>query len=311
MPSSPTQPQVSEDPNCVRTDQSQLGMRARQSEYVASFLMSLILFGATIVSLLTVIWVLKIETVVEAPTEPRVTKVSWSTVATDQNPFAVPSSEEVQHLAEPELVETLAEIEPITDRLSQNAADLSLPTGRHGKVGIDSGVDSELRAERAGDDIVPRFERWQLNFLARSQPEYASLLDSLDVELGVFGGDVQGIDIASGFSVAVQRRVNNAPESERRLYFSWTAMSDNRSRRIKVWEQDFARDAGIKTTGRNLVKFIPLKLENQLAVLELQHATSHNRDSVDQIASTIFELKLQAGRPVIKILEQRYRVPDQ
>ena len=73
--------------------------------------------------------------------------------------FEPPSSEEVEELLEPTLEET---INAVTDAVSTVAATVATNAGD---------VEFERRQSAAGpegegEDIVPRFERWQLNFSA-------------------------------------------------------------------------------------------------------------------------------------------------
>ncbi len=70
------------------------------------------------------------------------------------------------------------------------------------------------------------------------------------------------------------------------------------------------RDAGINTSGRQILKFLTPELEDQLARLELQYAfKQHNRKvAAKEFAKTVFECQTnKSGAQEWVVIEQRLR----
>lgn len=212
--------------------------------------------------------------------------------------FEPPSSEEVEELLEPTLEET---INAVTDAVSQVAATVATTQATSNSKG-----DSRPPGpEGEGEDIVPRFERWQLNFSAHNIQEYAAQLDFYQIELGAIGGNVQGVDVANNLAGTPKSRRVVDTEQEQRLYFIWTSPSP-----LMQYDRQLLRKANISLQGkRQMLKFIPPDLENLLAQTELQYAKEKGHQSVTEIAKTIFESASDRDGYKFTVVSQRYRTP--
>ncbi|TWU07997.1 hypothetical protein [Stieleria varia] len=266
---------------------------------VTSLLMAIIWLVGTLVAVLLLLWWLN--TAVQPQRSIPPARAQWTSAvgSLTSNDFEQPSESEVAALLTPDGTELMAQLEPAVLRIAATMGEgVGEPLGqRSGHPG--STTDGPPGDGLDGDDIVPRHERWVLLFNANSRADYAGQLDAHRIELGVFGGGVSGLDYAGRLASQPQSRHESDPTQEQRLYFSWTMPTP-----LAAFESELLRQAGIETAGRNVVKFLPSELENQLAMLELQHAQENGVDSVTEIAKTVFETR--GGAP-FAVVSQRYR----
>jgi hypothetical protein len=203
---------------------------------------------------------------------------------------------------EPTLQDT---IEAVTDAVSTVAA--ALVTSDTQAVATTQGTgagDSRPPGPMGeGADIIPRFERWQLNFTARDLRTYSTQLDFYKIELGAIGGSIQGVDVAKNLAGGRPNKYRIVDTTaEKRLYFMWSTPSP-----LMQFDQQLLQQASIPLPNRKMLKFIPKDLENQLAQIELEYSTSKGYPSVTQIAKTIFESKSDGGGYKFEVTSQRYR----
>tara|TARA_R110002049_G_scaffold2750_10_gene22443 strand:- start:85839 stop:86774 length:936 start_codon:yes stop_codon:yes gene_type:complete len=276
-------------------------LRISKFDVVTSFFLALIFFIGTFVLMLFIVWMLggkpkprALAPLIENPAGRGDNAEGF------ERDFEPPGAEEVEELLEPTLQDT---IEAVTDAVSSVAATLdSMNTNATASTqGTGRGDSRPPGPEGEGDDIIPRFERWELRFSAKNVRSYAGQLDFYGIELGAVGGDVQGVDIVSNLASSPKsRRVPS--EEEKRLYFMWKSASP-----LMRYDQQLIQQAGVPLPGRQMLKFVPAELENQLAHTELDYAKEKGYESVKQIAKTIFESKGGGDGYVFEVIEQRYR----
>ncbi|NNE01150.1 MAG: hypothetical protein HKN47_27865 [Pirellulaceae bacterium] len=277
-------------------------LRISQFDVVTSILMALILFLGAFVLMLLIVWLLsgKPRPLALAPLIENPAGRADNAEGFERD-FEPPGAEEVEELQEPTLADT---IEAVTDAVSTVAASLTTAdtAATASTSGTGKGDSRPPGPEGEGDDIIPRFERWQLNFSANNIRSYASQLDFYKIELGAFGGGVQGIDYAFSLSSSPKKRHNATPKEEKRIYFSWKTATP-----LMQYDRQLLQQAGVQLPGRNMVRFIPPELENLLAHTELEYAKEKGYQSVTQIAKTIFESKSSGSGYAFEVIEQRYR----
>lgn len=279
-------------------------LRINRFDVVTSFFMALILFIGTFVMMLFIIWLTSRWSFPPRPLEPIIEEPAGR----GENPegferdFEPPGAEEVEELQEPTLQDT---IEAVTDAVSSVAASLvtSDTAATATTAGTGAGDSRPPGPPGEGEDVVPRFERWQLEFTARDINIYAKQLDAFGIELGVVGGSVQGLDIASNLSTSPKKRHIDDASSEKRLYFMFTTATQ-----LRQFDMQLLQKAGVATGGRQLLKFIPKDLENvTLANAEMDYAKSKGVNSVTQIAKTVFQCQADGGSYKFVVTSQRYR----
>lgn len=212
-----------------------------------------------------------------------------------------PGAEEVEEMTEPTLAESL---EAVTSAVTNVAASLdSLETNSVSSTkGSQRGDSRPPGPLGEGDDIVPRFERWELKFASKNLAGYTAQIDFFKIELGAMGAGVKEVEYASGFGGTPNRR-SGMGDQEKRLYFIWRKTGP-----LLQFDRQLLQRAGIQTNDRVLLKFIPKELEDRLAITELAYAKTKNVDSVKRIAKTIFESKQSSSGFEWVVVEQRYRL---
>jgi hypothetical protein len=278
-------------------------LRTSHFDIVTSFFMALILFIGTFAMLLFIIWLTNRWSFPPRPIEP----IIENPAGRGENPegferdFEPPGAEEVEELMEPTLQDT---IEAVTDAVSTVAASLvTTDTAATATTsGTGAGDSRPPGPEGEGEDIIPRFERWQLEFSASNVRGYATQLDFYKIELGAVGGSIQGIDAAKNLAGSPNTYRIVDTTAEKRLYFMWTTPSP-----LMQFDRQLLQQAGVQLPNRQMLKFIPNDLENELAHMELEYAKSKGYNSVTQLAKTVFESKASGDGYAFEVISQRYR----
>ena len=272
--------------------------RISRFDIVTSLFMALILFIGVFVTLLFIVWITSRWEFAPRAIAPIIENPAGRADNAEglERDFEPPSAEEVELLMEPTLEET---INAVTDAVSNVAASVA-----SNESTSDSKGDSRPPGPAGeGDDVIPRFERWQLNFSAHNLREYATQLDFYKIELGAIGGKIQGVDVASNLAGSPNSNRIVDTENEKRLYFIWTTPSP-----LMEYDRQLLQKANISLAGkRQMLKFIPPDLENLLANTELEYAKSKGHPSVTEIAKTIFDSKADASGYKFEVVSQRYR----
>ncbi|QDS90786.1 hypothetical protein EC9_50030 [Rosistilla ulvae] len=293
------------DPTTHREEHPQPSLKISQFDQVSSLLMALLMFVGFFVFFMFMIWLLdrlnfKSGEVVVAIVEEAAGR--GENAEGFERDFEPPGQEEVEELTEPTLTDTL---QAVTDAVSSVAASLdSMNTDAAASTsGSGQGDSRPPGPEGEGEDIVPRFERWNLKFQAKSMASYAEQLDFYKIELGAIGGSTEGVDYASNLAKAPKKKHNPDTSTEKRLYFRFTQAGP-----LERWDKTLLGKAGVGVgAGRHVLKFIPPNLENILAHTELEYAKEKGYPSVTQIAKTIFESQPGGDGHQFVVIEQRYR----
>lgn len=278
-------------------------LRLSRFDSVTSLFLALILFLGAFVFMMFVIWLLSGE-----PKPIALAPIIENPPGRGENPegferdFEPPGAEEVEDLMEPTLADT---IEAVTDAVSSVAASLTTAdtNATASTAGTGQGDSRPPGPMGEGDDIIGRWERWELTFNAKGKKDYAKQLDFYKIELAAFGGGGPNvIEVANNLSGSPKKRVNTDPESEKRLYFSWKL-----SNPLLQYDKQLLGAASIQTNGRNVIRFVPPELENLLANMEKDYAESKGKKFPGSIAKTVFESTAEGSGYAFTIVSQRYR----
>lgn len=280
-------------------------LRTSKFDAVSSMFLAVILFLGAFVFMLFIVWLTMRMPVRVKPIEPIIENAAGRADNAEgfERDFEPPGADEVEELTEPTLQDT---IEAVTDAVSSVAASLdTMNTNASASTsGSGKGDSRPPGPEGEGEDIVPRFERWQLNFSAKNIKAYSQQLDFYKIELGSLGGGTQGVDYATNLSTRPVSRHSDDSQAEKRLYFMWATNSP-----LKSYDIQLLGEAGITTGGRLIVKFITDDLQNLLAQTELDYAAEKGHKSVTEIAKTVFQSKPSGSGYTFEVTEQRYRTP--
>ncbi len=285
-------------PRALKRLEEREKLRTSRFDVVSSFLMALLWFIGTFVLMLFLVWLTTKISFGPPPFPPIVENPAGraDNAEGSERDFDPPGEDEIVELNEPTMQETLT---AVTDAVSSVAAVQNTGTSNSKGDSRPPGPEGE------GEDIVPRFERWELRFSAKNVAGYAAQLDYFNIELGVMGGGVQGVDYAKGLAGSPKKR-KGASDEEKRLYFMWV----DRSSPLYQFDRQLLQKGGINVgAGREFAKFVEPELENMLAHVELEYAKSKGHPSVTEIQKTIFQSQASGGGYGFVVLDQRYRKP--
>jgi hypothetical protein len=283
-------------------------LRTSNVDFVSSFFVSLMIIVGMFFVLLLVLWLSTRITLTEPPKEILVENQPagrGDNAPGTERDFDPPGDEEAEDLLEPTIADT---IQAVTNVVSSVAASMETADSLQDFTSAGKGGKGDSRPpgpEGEGDDIIPRFMRWQLEFESKDVNDYAKQLDDYKIELGVLGGGVKGVEVVGNLSGSPKKTLIMDTKSEKRLYFMF-----NRPTPLQKFDMELLGRAGAKTgAGRTSLKFIPADLENELAHIELDYAKSKGHETVKEIGKTVFKSIANGNRFEFTVVSQRYRKP--
>ncbi|MEM0926711.1 MAG: hypothetical protein AAGJ83_11790 [Planctomycetota bacterium] len=281
-------------------DSGHSSLRVSRFDSVTWGLVSVIVFLGCLVSMMFVMWLATGEPKLLVQPMP-IAKQSGATGSIVSEPeFEQPTAKEIEDLVEPAIKHT---IEALTNAVSTVAMSVQWSSGQTDETSDGGGGTSRSKGSEPGNQIVPRWQRWELRFSATDKDDYARQLDHHGIELAAFGGTGPNvIEMATDLASQPRRKINENPETEKRLYFSWLY-----SNPLLKFDQQILRSVGISSAGRNVVRFVSAELETQLLRLERQHCLSNGKTFPDSISKTVFESRRGEDGYEFTVIKQRYR----
>jgi hypothetical protein len=270
---------------------------------VASLLISLLILIGAAVAIMFIIWLTA--TLVFSQRSVPVKLVENAAGRGDhaegfERDLEAPGMEEMPELAEPQLEATL---EAVTDAVSTVAASMDVinmaaTSTSRGEGGLGDSRPPGPLGE--GDNIIPRWERWEVRWTSSAISAYAQQLDYFKIELAAAGGS-PNLDYAFNLSQPTPRRRSGPPKQEKRLYMTW------RSGTLQAFDRILLTRAGIPSEGRLVMQFYPEEVEDRLAWLEMENAGGR---SVKEFLKTVFGVRAaRGGNYEFFVEEQRFRLP--
>ena len=211
-----------------------------------------------------------------------------------------PGEEEMPELQEPQVQTAL---EAVTDAVSSVAASMdvfettSIATSK-GKGGLGDSRPPGPLGE--GDNIIPRWERWEVRYISNSVNAYARQLDFFKIELGAAGGK-PNVDYAFNLTKGKPDTRQGPSKAEKRLYMTW------KSGTLKQFDEQLLSRAGINPAGRMVMQFYPEETEDRLAWIEMENAKKEKHPNVKEFLRTIFGVRAAGNGFEFHVLEQRFR----
>ena len=267
-------------------------LRVSAYDRASSLLISLLVLVGTATAMLFILWLTsrvffqKVDAVI-VPLEEESGTQNPPGTARDVNE---PGVEELNDLIEPDVKETL---EAVTEALSSIAASLDAVDGVMATRGKGAG-DNRKRGN--GDDVIPRWERWEIRYSSTTLSDYRKQLGFFGIELGAIGGGRKGVDYVSFANGGAKAR--SSTDEDERLYFRWQGGP------FKDLDRQLMEQAGVPTTGRILCQFFSPELENQLAVLEKQKMGDRH---LREIKKTLFGVQGSGNSFEFFVMEIRWR----
>jgi len=277
-------------------------LRVSFYERVASMLVSLVFLVGFVALLLFIIavtsrtWFTKTAVPVESIEKAEGRGDHAIGAARDLEP---PGVEELERFEEPQMEQSL---EAVTDAVSSAPASPEFAEGvaaatTTGSNGL--GDPRQAGPLSEGPDLIPRAERWQIQFGSGSLKAYARKLDFFKIELGVTGGGDSNVEYAFNLAKPKPDRRSGKSKEEKRLLMIW------RGGELQQADAELLNNAGVKTSGRAQMQFIPADTENLLATAELAKLKGR---PLKEVKKTIFGVRNKGSGFEFYVLDQRYRL---
>jgi hypothetical protein len=207
------------------------------------------------------------------------------------------SPEEVQDLQETPVDQT---IQAVTDAVSTQMVNLEALEG--GASGFGSGQGTGTGDGRGpgpgGPGTATQLPDWEVRFNASTLDLYAQQLDHFGIELAAVGGGKKTVDYASKLATPKPTVRSAAGDKEKRRYLVW------RKGPLAAADKSLLSKAGIDTSGRIVLQFLPPDVERRMALLEAQHAKGKK---LNEIRRTVFGVRGGPGSYEFYVVEQDYR----
>jgi hypothetical protein len=300
-----TPPKPTQIQSVFEVDES--SMRTNRVDQASSLLVSLaILIGLAVVMLGLLFFMrTKTETTQIIKLAPEMVAGRGDNAEGFERDFDPPSSDEVEQLNEPALEQTL---QMVTDAIS--SVSTSFENFEASMLG-DSNARGDSRPpgpEGEGEDIVPRYERWELKFTARDRRSYATQLEAFKIDVGAIGGGIPTIDYVTNVSSAPTKKSSTPKEEKARKRLKFIGMSENV---LLQYERQILQSVGVPNSGRQIIKLLPNDSEEVLAQAEAAYYREHRSKEirVASIAKTVFECRAKekgSGFEFV-VIDQRYR----
>jgi len=280
----------------------EVDMRVSRYDQVAGMLVSLLILIGCAVGIMFIIW-LTMTLVFRQAAVP--IKLIENVAGRGDNPpgferdMLAPGMEEMPELAEPQLE---AALEAVTDAVSSVAASTDVLSTASAVTSKGEGGRGDSRPpgpEGEGDDIIPRWERWEVRWISTGIPAYARQLDFFGIELGAAGGSPK-IDYVSQLSGGMKKR-DGASKDEKRLFMTWKGGT------LQQFDKTLLGRANIPTAGRIMFQFYPEKVEDGLAWIEKEYADKQGHPSVKEYLKTIFGVRAKGREYEFYVAEMRFR----
>jgi hypothetical protein len=208
-----------------------------------------------------------------------------------------PGLEELEEVMEEPQLE--AALEPVTDMASTVAAtydtiETDVTISSHGTGRGDSRPPGP---EGEGENVIPPWDRWEIRYAADDIAEYARQLDFFEIELGAAGGRKM-VDYAFNLSSNPPATRQGSGKEEKRVYLTW------RTGQLREFDMQLLSSAGIPTSGRIIMQFIPPPVYDELHRLEFENSGSR---TPQEWLKTIFGVRKNGAGYEYYIIEQLFR----
>lgn len=271
-------------------------MRVSSYDRVASMLVALLVLVGLAVLILFLIFL----TTRSYPTQTAVPVIMEEVAGRGINAAGVardleaPGLEELEDVMEPQVEMSL---EAVTDAVTSQQAQLDQLQGEVNPNGAGGGLGDSRPPGPPGDgqDVIPRYERWEIQFESSDLKTYARQLDFFKIQLGTLAGGNK-VFYASNLSTSPTRS-EGSTEKEERMYMTW------RDGSFKEADTELLTTAGVKP-GPIVMQFYDPETENLLAYLEKMYA---KEKTIGEIRRTYFGVRKKGNDFEFYVIRQEYR----
>lgn len=253
-------------------------VQSKTSAYdsLSAWLTALILLVGFLVGMLFLIWltsVFKFERNVAPPFVP-------ATIGDDGNDKPEgfeddaldPGVEDFAEVETPQLAEALEAVSSAVSTIRANSEHVSGDAAVSGQGG---GYGSREGGPSGSGDGVPEHKRWKINYEVDNKDTYKSQLDFFSIRIGVVNPVSPTIYQLGNLSRGVEVTETNRTEQDKALYFAHSKL------RLKKWDQEISRKAGLDTNDALMVQFYSENARFAIAKAEDDYLKSVGRELRD------------------------------
>lgn len=183
------------------------------------------------------------------------------------------------------------------DELAEGGGGIGGGSGGGIGMGVGTGI-GDGRGPGRGGKPGGQLPEWEVRFNASTIEIYSQQLDFFNVELAAIGGGKNVIDYASKFTQPQPAVRSGSSTQEKRRYLTW------RKGPLAAADKQLLAKAGIDTSARIVLQFLPFEVEQQMAQLELEYARGKK---MSQIRRTVFAVRGSEGKFEFYVVEQEDR----
>ena len=220
--------------------------------------------------------------------------------------FDPPSADEVEQLNEPSIEQSLQMVNETISMISSSLDNIE--SSLSGSESNGKGDSRPPGPEGEGDDIIPRFDRWELKFTARDRRNYAIQLEAFKIDIGAIGGGIATVDYVTKVSSAPQKQSTTPKDEKAKKRLKFISVNENV---LLQYEKQILQASNVPYNGRQVIKFVPPEAEEALAQAEAAYfLDKRSKDlRVATIAKTVFECRAKGkgGGFEFVVIDQRYR----
>lgn len=282
-------------------------LRASAYDSVASLLIALLIFVGFFVGLMFIVWLTGQLLFTKAPIPVELVDFSGRGDHAEgfERDMLEPGLEEMEEMIEPQVEATL---QAVTDVVTSQAAafdtiQMAATSTSAGQGGMgDSRGPGPLGDGR--DDIIPPWDRWEIQFATTGLNVYAQQLDAFGIELGTAGGGKPDIDYAYNLAKGRPDTRKGPSADEKRLYMTWQKGAS----RLADFDRQLLQKAGISTNRRLVLQFYPRDTEIKLLTLEAEAGAAKGKKA-QEFLKTIFGVQSARGGGYEFFIKQQYFRP--
>jgi len=159
-----------------------------------------------------------------------------------------PGVEEFPEVETPQLANAL---EAVTDSVSSVRASLEKRSGDAAQVGAGAGYGSREGGPGTGGDGIPEHKRWVINYEAADMKTYGEQLSFFNIDIGIAHQTKE--DVWRLNNPGTTNRVIRTNREQENL----TLRFQHKRARMRRWDQELCRRAGIDLTNTTQSQFYP------------------------------------------------------
>ena len=197
-----------------------------------------------------------------------------------------PGVEDFAEVEAPQLAEAL---EAVSNAVSSIRANPNKVSGDAVAMGTGSGFGNREGGPSGTGNNVPDYQRWKIIYEVDNIGTYKRQLDFFGIQVGVLASQTEDVWTVSNVSTSVDLKKTDRKGQRGILGFYHEKL------RMKKWDQQIARGAGVSVDGNVMVQFYPQKTRAIIAQVEAEYLASVGKELKDVLRTNLTVEESGAG----------------